>query len=83
MVTAERKFLFPDDFSNMADTFDLFRRLSVGAKFNKKKFHNDVENVKVSLSRTILVGEFLSLNHKTFIDRTQSHVFPGGLFFDI
>lgn len=34
----------------MVDTFDLFRRLSVGAKFNKKKFHNDPENVKVSLS---------------------------------
>lgn len=32
----------------MVDTFDLFRRLSVGAKFNKKKFHNDVENVKDS-----------------------------------
>lgn len=32
----------------MVDTFDLFRRLSVGAKFNKKKFHNDLENVKDS-----------------------------------
>ncbi|XP_020627483.1 probable ATP-dependent RNA helicase DDX52 isoform X2 [Orbicella faveolata] len=32
----------------MVDTFDLFRRLSVGAKFNKKKFHNDTENVKDS-----------------------------------
>ena len=35
----------------MADTFDLFRRLSAGAKFNRKTFHNDPENVKVSISR--------------------------------
>ena len=36
----------------MVDTFDLFRRLSVGAKFNKKKFPNEPENDKVSLRRT-------------------------------
>ncbi|KAL9982085.1 hypothetical protein ACROYT_G010879 [Oculina patagonica] len=32
----------------MVDTFDLFRRLSVGAKFNKRKFLSDPENVKAS-----------------------------------
>ena len=71
MITAELKFCFPDDFSNMVDTFDLFRRLSVGAKFNKKKFHIDQENVKVSLSRACFqtFGQRISvtdnLNYKT------------------
>lgn len=70
----------------MVDTFDLFRRLSVGAKFNKKKFHNDVENVKVSLSRTcyqtLRLENFCHLITKRQLQniRHKTHVFPGSSY---
>ena len=37
--------------SKMASTYDLFKRLTSGVKFNKKKFKDDFEKLKVILKR--------------------------------
>ena len=40
---------------NMADSFDLFKRLSAGASFSQKRSQNGSQKLKVSLNLVLLV----------------------------
>ena len=54
---------------NMADTFDLFRRLSVGTKFSKRKCQNNSNNLNVSLNNIYISKDYLGSKHKIYLHK--------------